>query len=111
MDAEAACESIFTFTTALQYQYPEAFIVISVDFYRATLVSTLVAFHQYVDCSTRKKNRTIDLIYANPAIPLLLLGKSDHKLVHLQPRYIPLVRRQHYGSTVDPLEQRILGFR
>lgn len=31
---------------------------------------------------------------AYSAMPLLPLGKSDHNLVHLQPRYTPLVRRQ-----------------
>ncbi|KAI4902682.1 hypothetical protein NFI96_031745, partial [Prochilodus magdalenae] len=58
----------------------------------------LTAFHQYVDCPTRK-NRTIDLLYANvkdayTATPLPPLGKSDHNLVHLQPQYKPRVRTQ-----------------
>ncbi|KAI4880858.1 hypothetical protein NFI96_024792 [Prochilodus magdalenae] len=52
----------------------------------------------FVDCPTRK-NRTIDLLYANVrdayrATPLPPLGKSDHNLVFLQPQYKPLVLRQ-----------------
>ena len=63
-----------------------------------TLTSTLACFHQFVDCPTRK-NRTIDLMYANvrdayTASPLPPLGKSDHNLIHLTPLYTPLVKRQ-----------------
>ncbi|KAI4888277.1 hypothetical protein NFI96_000585 [Prochilodus magdalenae] len=82
----------------LQTQHPDAFIAISGDFNHITLDSVLTAFHQYVDCPTRK-NRTIDLLYANvkdayTATPLPPLGKSDHNLVHLQPQYKPRVRTQ-----------------
>ena len=45
-------------------QHPEAFIIISGDFNHVTLDSTLAAFHQVVNCPIRK-NRTIDLLYAN----------------------------------------------
>ncbi|KAK0141969.1 hypothetical protein N1851_020343 [Merluccius polli] len=97
-DAAAACEKIHSTTAKLQTQHPEAFIAISGDFNHATLDSTLPAFHQFVDCPTRK-NRTIDLLYANvkdayTATPHPPLGKSDHDLVHLQPQYTPLVQRQ-----------------
>jgi len=61
-----------------------------------TLDSTLPAFHQFVSRPTRK-NRTIDLMYANvrdayKATPLPPLGKYDHNLVFLQPKYTPKVR-------------------
>ena len=73
-------------------------MIISGDFNHATLDSTLAVFHQVVDCSTRN-NRTIDLLYvyvrdAYRANPLPPLGKSDHNLVHLQPLYTPLVKKQ-----------------
>ncbi|KAI4904813.1 hypothetical protein NFI96_000061 [Prochilodus magdalenae] len=82
----------------LQTQHPDAFIAISADFNHITLDSVLTAFHQYVDCPTRK-NRTINLLYANvkdayTATPLPPLGKSDHNLVYLQPQYKPRVRTQ-----------------
>ncbi|XP_035812432.2 uncharacterized protein LOC118471519 [Amphiprion ocellaris] len=97
-DAEAARESIYNITTALQSQHPDAFFLISGDFNHVTLDTTLASFHQYVSCHTRK-NRTIDLLYANindaySVSPLPPLGKSDHNLVHLKPTYTPLVKRQ-----------------
>lgn len=54
--------------------------------------------HQYVDCPTRD-NKTLDLLYANAtdaydAIALPPLGRSDHNLVRLTPKHVPLVRRQ-----------------
>ncbi|KAI4880568.1 hypothetical protein NFI96_009563, partial [Prochilodus magdalenae] len=80
----------------LATQHPDAFIAISGDFNHITLDSVLTAFHQYVDCPTRK-NTTIDFLYTNAkdaytATPPL--GKSDHNLVYLQPQYKPQVRTQ-----------------
>ena len=72
--------------------HPEAFIIISGDFNHITLDSTLAAFHQVVNCPTRK-NRTIDLLYANIK-EAYRLAKSDHNLVYIQPQYTPLVQRQ-----------------
>ncbi|KAI4890783.1 hypothetical protein NFI96_007798 [Prochilodus magdalenae] len=97
-DAEIACDVIHATIARLQTQHPDAFFAISGDFNHITLDSVLTAFHQYVDCPTRK-NRTIDLLYANvkdayTATPLPPLGKSDHNLVYLQPQYKPRVRTQ-----------------
>ena len=99
-DAGAACETLYSTIARLQAQHPDSFIAISGDFNHVTLDGTLTAFHQFVDCPTRK-NRTIDLLYANlkeayTATPLAQLGKSDHNMVHLQPQYVPLVQRQPY---------------
>ncbi|XP_060771663.1 uncharacterized protein LOC132882588 [Neoarius graeffei] len=93
-----ACEVTHSTIAALQTQHPEAFFAISGDFNHVTLDSTLPAFHQFVDCPTRK-NRTIDLLYVNVrdayrAIPLPPLGRSDHNLVVLQPQYKPMDLRQ-----------------
>lgn len=89
---------MYSMTAGLQTQHPEVLVIISVDFNHVNLDSTMPAVHQYVDCPTRN-SRTIDLLYTNvrdaySATPLLPLGKSDHNLVYLQPRYTPLVRRQ-----------------
>ncbi|KAI4892824.1 hypothetical protein NFI96_004611 [Prochilodus magdalenae] len=97
-DAEIACDVIHATIARLQTQHPDAFFAISGDFNHITLDSVLTAFHQYVDCPTRK-NRTIDLLYANvkdayTATALPPLGKSDHNLVYLQPQYKPRVRSQ-----------------
>ncbi|XP_017541663.2 uncharacterized protein LOC108413582 [Pygocentrus nattereri] len=97
-DAEVTCDIIHATIARLQTQHPDAFVALSGDFNHVTLDSTLTSFTQYVDCPTRK-NRTIDLLYANisdayTAIPLPPLGKSDHNLFFLQPRYKPYVMRQ-----------------
>lgn len=74
-----------------------SFIFISGDFIHTSLSSTLPTFKQYVDCTTRE-NKTLDLLYANikdvykcSALPPL--GGSDHRLTHLSPTYIPVVKR------------------
>lgn len=95
---DTACDFIRSTIARLQTQHTDAFFAIFGDFNHVTLNSTLTDFYQYVDCTTRK-NRTTDLMYANvsdaySATPLPPLGKSDHNLVYLQPKYRPLVQRQ-----------------
>lgn len=95
---ETAIEAVVTVVADLQSRHPEAVVVISGDFNHVTLDSSLSAMYQYVDCPTRGDN-TIDLLYANikdayEATPLPPLGKSDHNLISLQPRYTPLVKRE-----------------
>ena len=97
-DATVACDVISSTAAQLQTQHPDAFMVITGDFNHATLDKTLNNFHQYVDCPTRN-NRTLDLLYANTvdaytATALPPLGRSDHDLVLLTPRYVPLVKKQ-----------------
>lgn len=83
---------------------------ISGDFNHTTLDSTLAAFYQVVDRPTRK-NRTIDLLYANMkdayrVTPLPPLGKSDHNMIQVQPLYTPLTKRQ--PVTLAPSEGGLL---
>ncbi|KAK0135417.1 RNA-directed DNA polymerase from mobile element jockey [Merluccius polli] len=73
-------------------------MVITGDFNHAASNNILNNFHQYVDCPTRD-NKTLDLLYANAgeayiATALPPLGRSDHNLVMLTPKYVPLVKRQ-----------------
>ena len=75
---ETDCDFIHSTVAKLQTQHPEAFVLISGDFKHVTLDNTLAAFHQYVDCNTRR-TKAIDLMYANfkvayRAIPLPSLG-------------------------------------
>ena len=97
-DTAEACEVISSTAAKLQTEHPDAFVVITSDFKCASLDKTLNNFHQYVDCPTRD-NKTLDLLYANVmdaynATALSPLGRSDHNLVMMTPRYVPLVRRQ-----------------
>lgn len=76
---EVEWDFIHLVVAGLQTQHPEAFMFISGDLNHVTLDSSLSAFFQYVNCSTRL-NRTIDLLYANvrdayTGIPLPPLGK------------------------------------
>ncbi|XP_016522199.1 uncharacterized protein LOC107834813 [Poecilia formosa] len=96
--AAAACDVINSTVAKLQTQHQDAFLAITGDFNHAPLDKTFNNFQQYVDCPTRD-NKTLDLPYTNAkdaystsAVPPL--GRSDHNLVRLSPRYVPLVRRQ-----------------
>jgi len=96
-DAEEAVDTIHSTVSALLNHQPGAFMAITGDFNHTTLDKALPTFHQYIDCPTRN-NKTLDLLYANTkdaysATALPPLGRSDHDLVRLTPRYVPLVKR------------------
>ena len=81
----------------LQTEHPDTFMAITGDFNHASLNKTLNNFHQYVDCPTRD-NKMLDLLYANAmdahdTTALPPLGRSEHNLVMMTPKYVPLVRR------------------
>ncbi|XP_032423388.1 uncharacterized protein LOC116723007 [Xiphophorus hellerii] len=97
-DAAVACDIISATAAKLQTKNPDAFMVITGDFNHASLDKTLHNFQQYVDCPTRE-NKMLDLLYANAkdaysATALPPLGRSDHILVRMTPKYVPLVSRQ-----------------
>ncbi|XP_030581547.1 uncharacterized protein LOC115777725 [Archocentrus centrarchus] len=94
----SACDVIHSTLACLQTQHPTALIAISGDFNHVTMEKTLSNFTQYVNCPTREE-RTLDLLYANvkdaySCSPLPPLGRSDHNLVKLSSRYVPLVKSQ-----------------
>jgi hypothetical protein len=81
-----------------QARSPDALCLITGDFNHCNLKKTLPTFHQYVDCPTRN-DKTLDLFYCNVkdayrCYGLPPLGKSDHCLVNLLPKYTPVVKRQ-----------------
>ena len=97
-DAAVACDVIHSAIAQIQMQHRNAFIVITGDFNHVSLDKTLPTFHQYIDCPTEDYN-TLDLLYADAkhvcshtALPHL--AKSDHNMVLLTPKYVPLVQRQ-----------------
>ena len=96
-DAAVACDVIHSAVAQIQMQHPNAFIVITGDFNHVSLDKTLPTFHQYVDCPTRDDNwifRMQMLRMHTVPQPSAPLGRSDHNLVLLTPRYVPLVQRQ-----------------
>ncbi|PWA16025.1 hypothetical protein CCH79_00019348 [Gambusia affinis] len=108
-----ACHTIHSAVARLQTEYPTAFMVVSGDINHVTVDKTLPKFTQYVSCPTREE-RTLDLLCANmkdsySSFPLLPLGRSNHKLVHLSPCYIPACnyedsKKEAKGATT-PLHQ------
>lgn len=97
-NAKHATDTICKVAHDLQCRSPDALTIINGDFNHCTLSSSLPSFRQFVTCPTRK-DRTIDLFYANvkesfSSTALPPLGCSDHNLVSLSPRYVPLVHRQ-----------------
>ena len=67
------------------------------DFNSCGITSLLPDLHQSVTCPTRL-NKTIDLCYNIPdafrALCRPALGRWDHNVIHLVPRYRQLVKRE-----------------
>ena len=72
--------------------------MINGDFNYCSLKKSSVYYYQHVKCPTRNA-ATLDLFYSNVkdaylSIQLPKLGKADHNLVNLVPKYRPIVQRQ-----------------
>ena len=68
------------------------------DFNHCSLKTSIINYFQHVKCATRK-DCILDQCYtnvkdANTSVPLPPLGRSDHNIVQLIPRYRPLVQRE-----------------
>lgn len=77
---------------------PEQSVFILEDVNSCDLSTFLPALHQYVDCLTRLSH-ILDKCYGNivdgyKAICCLPLGKSDHSVVHLFPRYRAKIKQE-----------------
>lgn len=96
-DDDAAGERIArSYNNALARSTDQPVLILG-DFNSCDLLEHLPTLHQYVDCSTRR-NKTLDRCYGNisnvyKAISRLPLGKSDHNVIHLLPKYRGLVKR------------------
>ena len=94
---EAASETASEIST-LESDHPDAVKIITGDFNSCTLDGVLPNYTQYVSCHTRE-DKTLDLCYVNTPDAYLAhckppLGRSDHNIVHLVPRYRQLLKRQ-----------------
>ena len=93
----AAARIAESYNTALSRAVNQPVLCLG-DFNSCVLADHLPTVHQYVDCPTRQA-RTLDKCYGNipdaykstcrPA-----LGKSDHNVIHLFPRYRALLKRE-----------------
>ncbi|KAJ8046645.1 hypothetical protein HOLleu_05396 [Holothuria leucospilota] len=82
----------------LEIAHPNSFIVVDGDFNHCTLKNNIGNYYQHVQCCTRGQ-ATLDLCYSNvkeaySAKPITKLGKSDHNMILLQPKYRPIIQRQ-----------------
>ena len=82
----------------LETSAPNAFKIITSDFNHCSLKTSIINYFQHVKCVTRK-DRILDQCYTNvkdayTSVSLPPLGRSDHNIVQLIPRYRPLVQRE-----------------
>ena len=93
----SARDTIFSTVASFQTHYPNSLILVNGDFNQVKMAGLMSDFTQYVTCKTRGEN-TLDLLYANvrnaySCTPLPPVCGSDHTMVRLTPKYIPVVKR------------------
>ncbi|GFR67507.1 endonuclease domain of the non-LTR retrotransposon LINE-1 [Elysia marginata] len=97
-DTKQATESLANHIHDVESTAPDALKLVSGDFNNCDVSKCLVGYQQQVTCPTRK-DRTLDLFYCNlkhayTCKQLPKLGRSDHNMVSLSPKFWPLVQRQ-----------------
>lgn len=95
-DAAAGEKITESYNDALARSADQPVLVLG-DFNLCNLSTHLPTVHQYVDCTTRL-NRTLDRCYGNipeayKAVCRPPLGKSDHNVIHLLPKYKAMLKR------------------
>ena len=83
--------------SCLKNSYPDAAVFVLGDFNSCQLDSVMPSFQQFVTCHTRRQ-RTIDLCYGNvkdadTSLPRPPLGRADHNVIHLLPKFCQLLKR------------------
>lgn len=91
-------KELFSAIQDLERNSPNALFIIDGDFNHGSLKNCTSQYYQHVTCTTRG-NATLDYCYSNVKDAYVCkqepkLGKSDHNLVLLSPKYRPLVQRQ-----------------
>ena len=100
-NAKDAANAISSHIINLETSAPSAFKIITGDFNNCSLKTSIINYFQQLKCATWK-DRILDQCYTNvkdayTSVSLPPLGRSDHNIVQLIPRYRPLVQR---GLTV-----------
>ena len=91
-------DELFSIIQDIERQSPNALHIIDGDFNHGSLKRCTSRYYQHVNCNTRGDAR-LDLCYSNvkdayKCRPLPQLGRSDHDMLLLSPKYRPLVQRQ-----------------
>ncbi|GFS08919.1 endonuclease domain of the non-LTR retrotransposon LINE-1 [Elysia marginata] len=102
--SEQAIQQVNETVSHLQAKSPDSVTIITGDFNHNTLENELPLFYQYIDCPTRGKN-ILDLCYGNiknvyKCKALLGLGKSDHKMIQLTPKYRTVLKKSKVDKQV-----------
>ena len=91
VDVTAAVNNLADQLTELERNFPDSMVGVMGDFNQAHLSRALPKFRQHITCATRGAN-TLDHCYttlrdAYHSVPRAALGRGDHHLIHLIPRY------------------------
>ncbi|GFR74056.1 ReO_6 protein [Elysia marginata] len=104
VNSEQAIQQVVDIVSDLQAKSPDSVTIIRGDFNHNTLENELPLFFQYIDCPTRGKN-ILDLCYGNfkdaykcKALPGL--GKSDHQMMQLTPKYGTVLKKSKVDKQV-----------
>ena len=95
--AKPAAQELVNIIHELETRSPDALFLVNGDFNHCSLNKTSLQYYQHVNCPTRG-DATLDLFYSNvkeayTSYQLPKLGRADHNLVHLRPKYRPIVQR------------------
>ena len=90
-DVTAAVDTLTEQLSGVERNYPDSLAVVLGDFNQANLSRALPKYRQQVTCATREMN-ILDHCYctirqAYHSVSRAALGKGDHHLIHLIPRY------------------------
>ena len=97
-NAKAAALEISDVIHDIEVAAPDALILINGVFNHCTLGRSSSQYYQHVKCKTRG-DVTLDYCYSNvkdayTSTQLPKLGRSDHDLILLRPKYRPVVQRR-----------------
>ena len=70
---------------------PDALLLINGDFNHCNLLQSWNQYYQHIHCTTRN-TATLDYCYSYSAIQMASLGESDHNLVFVRPKYLPIIQ-------------------
>ena len=96
-NTNTATDAILDTVHEIEFKNPDSVCIITGDFNNLSIDKSLPRYTQYVTCPTRQ-SRTLDKCYVNikeayTSTSLFPLGESDHTLIHLLPRYKPVLKR------------------
>ncbi|GFR94610.1 hypothetical protein ElyMa_000923400 [Elysia marginata] len=103
-NSEQAIQQVVDTVSDLQAKSPDSVTIFTGDFNHNTLENELPLYYQYINCPTRGKN-VLDFRFGNikddckcKALPGL--GKSDHQMMQLTPKYRTVLKKSKVDKQV-----------